>query len=113
MRAVCPFAFASPVRTVVEVSKRLCRQFGFWHAPSNQLNSEGMVYECGSCRTVLRPKPGDCCVFCSYCGRSFVATCQKAASASIIGVARIPCPAPPASAGADRQVVTPWSLGDV
>src|SRR6266480_1828065 len=23
-------------------------------------------YECAACRTVLRPKPGDCCVFCSY-----------------------------------------------
>jgi hypothetical protein len=23
-------------------------------------------YECEGCRTLLRPKPGDCCVFCSY-----------------------------------------------
>jgi alkylmercury lyase len=23
-------------------------------------------YECTGCRTLLRPKPGDCCVFCSY-----------------------------------------------
>ncbi|MHB9837969.1 GDCCVxC domain-containing (seleno)protein [Paraburkholderia terrae] len=23
-------------------------------------------YECENCRAVLRPKPGDCCVFCSY-----------------------------------------------
>ncbi|MEX0302357.1 MAG: GDCCVxC domain-containing (seleno)protein [Leisingera sp.] len=23
-------------------------------------------YECRACHTVLRPKPGDCCVFCSY-----------------------------------------------
>lgn len=23
-------------------------------------------YECEQCQTVLRPKPGDCCVFCSY-----------------------------------------------
>lgn len=23
-------------------------------------------YECVSCETVLRPRPGDCCVFCSY-----------------------------------------------
>ncbi len=23
-------------------------------------------YECVQCHTVLRPKPGDCCVFCSY-----------------------------------------------
>lgn len=23
-------------------------------------------YECEGCKAVLRPKPGDCCVFCSY-----------------------------------------------
>lgn len=23
-------------------------------------------YDCGNCGTVLRPLPGDCCVFCSY-----------------------------------------------
>jgi hypothetical protein len=23
-------------------------------------------YECGQCHTVLKPKPGDCCVYCSY-----------------------------------------------
>jgi len=23
-------------------------------------------YECSSCGAMLRPKPGDCCVFCSY-----------------------------------------------
>ena len=23
-------------------------------------------YECPACRVVLKPKPGDCCVFCSY-----------------------------------------------
>jgi len=24
------------------------------------------LYECESCRTILRPKLGDCCVFCSF-----------------------------------------------
>jgi len=23
-------------------------------------------YECRGCRTLLKPKPGDCCVFCSF-----------------------------------------------
>ena len=23
-------------------------------------------YECKQCRELLRPKPGDCCVFCSF-----------------------------------------------
>jgi hypothetical protein len=25
-----------------------------------------ILYECKSCGAVLRPKPGDCCIFCSY-----------------------------------------------
>ncbi len=24
------------------------------------------VYDCAGCGVTLRPKPGDCCVFCSY-----------------------------------------------
>ncbi|APX12402.1 MULTISPECIES: GDCCVxC domain-containing (seleno)protein [Roseobacteraceae] len=23
-------------------------------------------YECASCKAVLKPEPGDCCVYCSY-----------------------------------------------
>ena len=23
-------------------------------------------YECGQCKTILSPAPGDCCVFCSF-----------------------------------------------
>jgi len=23
-------------------------------------------YECKNCHTLLKPKPGDCCVYCSY-----------------------------------------------
>jgi hypothetical protein len=25
-----------------------------------------IIYDCSGCGVVLRPKPGDCCVFCSY-----------------------------------------------
>ena len=25
-----------------------------------------LFYECVGCKTLLRPKAGDCCVFCSY-----------------------------------------------
>jgi len=27
-----------------------------------------VVFECESCRVVLRPKSGDCCIFCSFAG---------------------------------------------
>lgn len=29
-------------------------------------NACQFFYECMGCGTLLRPKPGDCCVFCSY-----------------------------------------------
>jgi hypothetical protein len=25
-----------------------------------------ILFECASCKAPLRPRPGDCCVFCSY-----------------------------------------------
>ena len=28
-----------------------------------------IVWDCPACQTALRPKPGDCCVFCSYADR--------------------------------------------
>lgn len=33
---------------------------------SMPLNACLWQFECPSCRHMLRPKPGDCCVFCSY-----------------------------------------------
>jgi hypothetical protein len=29
-------------------------------------NSCAWFYECKNSKTLLKPKPGDCCVFCSY-----------------------------------------------
>jgi hypothetical protein len=29
-------------------------------------NACQFFYECGNCKKVLKPKEGDCCVFCSY-----------------------------------------------
>jgi hypothetical protein len=38
------------------------------HATEETMPTDACQYfhECGRCGTVLRPKPGDCCVFCSY-----------------------------------------------
>ena len=43
-----------------------CPQCG--HAEAEVMPTDACVffYECRQCRTVLRPRPGDCCVFCSY-----------------------------------------------
>ena len=29
-------------------------------------NSCQFFYECAACKTILKPQPGDCCVYCSY-----------------------------------------------
>ena len=43
-------------------------------AKINEINNENnklmntcqLFYDCKGCGAVLRPKPGDCCVYCSY-----------------------------------------------
>ena len=37
-------------------------------ATTEEMPLDACVYfhECAGCGTLLRPKPGDCCVFCSY-----------------------------------------------
>ena len=43
-----------------------CPQCG--HAKRERMPTDAcqFFYECEQCKTVLRPKAGDCCVFCSY-----------------------------------------------
>ncbi len=43
-----------------------CPQCG--HAKSEVMPTDAcqFFYECEGCKAVLRPKAGDCCVFCSY-----------------------------------------------
>ncbi|HEX6017293.1 MAG TPA: GDCCVxC domain-containing (seleno)protein [Burkholderiaceae bacterium] len=43
-----------------------CPQCGYAKRERMPTDACQFFYECQSCRTVLRPKPGDCCVFCSY-----------------------------------------------
>jgi hypothetical protein len=43
-----------------------CPECGFAEAEAMPTNACLYFYECGSCHTLLRPKAGDCCVFCSY-----------------------------------------------
>lgn len=46
-------------------------------------------HECSHCRVVLRPKAGDCCVFCSY-GSIVCPPMQSGDSACCVPVAEIP-----------------------
>lgn len=38
------------------------------HVATASMPKDACVYffECPSCKAILRPLPGDCCVFCSY-----------------------------------------------
>lgn len=48
------------------VSVLTCPECGAQHTETMPGNACIYFYECTACRAVLRPKPGDCCVFCSY-----------------------------------------------
>ena len=43
-----------------------CPQCGYVQEADMPVDACQFFYECVNCSTVLRPKEGDCCVFCSY-----------------------------------------------
>ena len=43
-----------------------CPECGFQNEETMLEDACQFFYECENCHTVLKPKPGDCCVFCSY-----------------------------------------------
>jgi len=43
-----------------------CPVCGHAEAETMPADSCQWFYDCRGCGAVLRPKPGDCCVFCSY-----------------------------------------------
>jgi hypothetical protein len=43
-----------------------CPECGFAKSETMPTDACQYYYECTKCRTLLRPKPGDCCVFCSF-----------------------------------------------
>lgn len=51
---------------VVLQSMLTCPNCGFQKVETMPTDTCQFFYECENCRTVLKPKPGDCCVFCSY-----------------------------------------------
>lgn len=53
-------------QAVVLDSTMTCPECGFSKAETMPTDSCQWFYECEGCRAVLRPLPGDCCVFCSF-----------------------------------------------
>lgn len=51
---------------VVPESTLTCPECGHSKTEVMPMDACQWFYECEQCHTVLKPKPGDCCVFCSY-----------------------------------------------
>ena len=51
---------------VILQSTFTCPACGHMKAETMPIDACQWFYECEHCKVVLRPKAGDCCVFCSY-----------------------------------------------
>ena len=52
--------------TPIRESKVTCPACAFERLETMPVDACQFFYECRNCGAILRPKPGDCCVFCSY-----------------------------------------------
>jgi hypothetical protein len=43
-----------------------CPHCGYQKEENMPVDACQYFYACEQCKTVLKPQPGDCCVFCSY-----------------------------------------------
>ena len=48
------------------LSELTCPQCGHRETARMSTDACQYFYDCRGCGVLLRPKPGDCCVFCSY-----------------------------------------------
>lgn len=51
---------------VILESTITCPQCGHQKMELMPTNACQYFYECEACKSLLKPKPGDCCVFCSF-----------------------------------------------
>jgi hypothetical protein len=51
---------------IIFESDLTCPYCGFTKRETMFINFCQYFYKCTKCGALLRPKPGDCCVFCSY-----------------------------------------------
>ncbi|MGH8113072.1 MAG: GDCCVxC domain-containing (seleno)protein [Rhodanobacteraceae bacterium] len=52
--------------SIIRESTLTCPHCGAVHNEMMPVDACKWFYECSSCHAMLRPKQGDCCVFCSY-----------------------------------------------
>ena len=53
-------------KTIILQSVITCPVCGFQKEETMPLDACVFFYECNNCKIRLKPKEGDCCVFCSY-----------------------------------------------
>jgi hypothetical protein len=51
---------------MISKSTITCPRCGASRVETMPTNARQFFYECTGCGALLRPKPGDCCVFCSF-----------------------------------------------
>lgn len=51
---------------VILKSTITCPQCGYQKEEDMPVDACQYFYTCEQCKTILKPNPGDCCVFCSY-----------------------------------------------
>jgi hypothetical protein len=54
------------IHTIILTSHITCPLCGFKQIETMPTDACQFFYECRGCGQLLRPRPGDCCVFCSY-----------------------------------------------
>ena len=47
-------------------AKLTCPECGFVEDIEMPTDACNFFHECVNCKAILKPRPGDCCVFCSY-----------------------------------------------
>jgi hypothetical protein len=51
---------------IIHESILTCPDCGHKKAETMPINACQVFYECENCKHMLKPKQGDCCVYCSY-----------------------------------------------
>jgi hypothetical protein len=54
------------MKSIILNSIITCPNCGFQKEETMPTNACQFIYECENCHSILKPKQGDCCVFCSY-----------------------------------------------
>ncbi|MBI1342460.1 MAG: hypothetical protein GC171_05960 [Terrimonas sp.] len=52
--------------TIISTSVITCPVCGHTKEETMPTDACQYFYECEQCKTILKPKAGDCCIFCSY-----------------------------------------------